>query len=167
MSMRRSHEVTQYLAPTRVIASDDANPHPADLKLVPVVHHLNLPPSSSNGLGAPLIADDADPRVAVQEPPKPLRVEMIGVLVGEQHRGQPLQRLEPAREGARVQQHPGLRLLHQQARVPELGQPHPASLWPAVRLVRPTTPATAPAQRASGTTAPGSSPPARQYHSRC
>jgi hypothetical protein len=81
-------------------------------------------------LGAALVAEHPGPGVAVQQRAKPLEVEVVGVLVGDQHGGQALKLLEPSGEGARVQQQPGRSLLHQQARVPVLGQPHGASSLP-------------------------------------
>jgi hypothetical protein len=97
----------------RVVAPGDADADSAEVQLLAVVDHLDLHPGLAEGLGAPLVADDPGPRVAVEQPPQPCLVEVVGVLVGEQHRGQPLQLLEPAREGARVQQQPGAVLLHQ------------------------------------------------------
>src|SRR5262245_60197694 len=111
----------------RVIAPNDPHAHSADPQFVPIVHDLDLYPSLAERFGAALVADDPNPWAALQQPPQPPSVEMISMLVGVQDRGQPLQPLEPARQRAGVQQDPGLLLLHQQARVPELGQPHDPS----------------------------------------
>jgi hypothetical protein len=99
----------------RMVAPGDTNAHPADVQLLAVGHHLDLHPGLAEGLGAARVADDPDPGVTVQQPPQPLLVEVVGVLVGEEHRGQSLQLLEPGREVAGVQQQPGAALLDQQA----------------------------------------------------
>ena len=107
-----------------VVAPGHGQPQPAQLQLVAVVDDLDVGPGLAKGLGAALVADHPHPRVAVQQPPHPPGVEVVAVLVGDAHRGQPVQLLEPLGERARVEQHPGPALLHQQARVPELGQAH-------------------------------------------
>jgi hypothetical protein len=114
----------------RVVAPADAHRDPADVQLLPVVDDLDRRAGRGELLGAALVAEHPGPGVAVQQRAKPLEVEVVGVLVGDQHGGQALQLLEPTGEGTRVQQQPGRSLLHQQARVSVLGQPHGASSLP-------------------------------------
>ena len=51
-------------------------------------------------------------------------VEVVGVLVGDEHAGQAAQVLEAAAEHPRVEQHPGVAVLDEDARVAVAGEPH-------------------------------------------
>jgi hypothetical protein len=106
-----------------MLAAGHPHAQPAELQLVAVVDDLDVGARLAKSVGAALVADHPHPGVPVEQPPQPPSVQVVDVLVGDAHPGQPLQLLEPGGERAGVQ-HPGPALLHQQARVPELGQAH-------------------------------------------
>jgi hypothetical protein len=62
----------------RVVTPGHAHADPAEVQFLAVVDHLDLHPGLAQGLGAPLVADDPGPRVAVQQPPQPCLVEVVG-----------------------------------------------------------------------------------------
>ena len=96
--------------------------HPADVDRVTTGHGAGLDSGLGKLRGARGIGDDLRLGVGRQERAEPADVEMVVVLVGDEHARQVGEPLETGGKDPRIEQQPGVADLDQQAGVAKLRQ---------------------------------------------